>query len=449
MRYSATARLVVMGILTLALLVPITWVYSIVRERASRRAEAVQDVSTTWGGPQTVAGPVLSIPYVYTSVDHSGRSKQYTAYAHLLPRDLQIDATLATEERRRGIFDVVVYRAQFEFKGRFPRDSLEWVKPAPERIEWGSAVLNVGISDPRGLSRRAVLNWNGREEAFTGGIAPVSLFASGVQAKAPQADPPAVSGDIPFSFTIALNGTHDVRFLPAAGETTINLTAPWPHPSFVGGPLPEQRTSSGSGFTAFWRVPDFGRPYPGRWTSLEPNTEQLAARASASAFGVALIQPVDIYQQAERAVKYAVLFLALTFLVFFLWEIFQATLLHPVQYAFVGFALCVFYLLLVSISEHAGFDLAYGLSSTAITLLIGGYSRAVLRGTRQAGSVIFALTGLYGFLYLLLRLEDFALLAGSVALLVVLTLLMYVTRRMDWYELRLGSRESAGALPNS
>ena len=441
MRYSATARVVIMGILTLALLVPITWIYSIVRERASRRDEAVRDVSTTWGGPQTFGGPVLSIPYVYTTgLDTSGRSKLTTAYAYLLPRELQVDATLEPQQRRRGIFDVVVYRAQLNVNGRFRRDALDWVKPAPERIDWDAAVLQVGISDPRGVSRRGVLTWNGREEAFAGGAFPVGLFTSGVQAKAPQTDPTGASADIPFSFTLAVNGTRDVRFLPAAEETAINMTASWPHPSFAGGPLPEEWSPAPGGFTARWRVADFGRPYPGRWTSVDMNGEHLRERAHASAFGVGLIQPVDIYQQAERAVKYAVLFLVLTFLVFFLWEIFQATLLHPIQYTFVGFGLCIFYLLLVSISEHAGFDVAYGVSSLAITLLIAGYSRAVLRGTRQASSVVVSLAGLYGFLYLLLRLEDFALLAGSIALFLVLGVLMYVTRRMDWYELRLGQR---------
>jgi inner membrane protein len=164
------------------------------------------------------------------------------------------------------------------------------------------------------------------------------------------------------------------------------------------------------------------------------------ARAEASAFGVSLLQPVDIYQQAERAVKYAVLFIVLTFLVFFLWEVFQAALLHPMHYAFVGFALCLFYLLLVSISEHTGFDTAYTISAVAATGLIGGYSRAVLKGNRQAGSVVSSLATLYGFLYLLLRLEDYALLAGSVGMFVVLALVMFVTRRMDWYSLRLGGQ---------
>src|SRR5262249_4792935 len=162
-------------------------------------------------------------------------------------------------------------------------------------------------------------------------------------------------------------GTRDLRFLPAAGETVVAMNATWPHPSFSGTPLPETRTIRGNGFDAEWHVQDFARPYPAQWTSGDMNHDQLASRGSDSAFGVSLLQPIDIYEQADRAVKYGVLFIILTFMVFFLWEVFSATLLHPMHYAFVGFAMCVFYLLLLSISEHTGFDPAYAIASSATT----------------------------------------------------------------------------------
>jgi inner membrane protein len=235
-----------------------------------------------------------------------------------------------------------------------------------------------------------------------------------------------------------VKGTRDLRFVPAAGESAVSLKSGWPHPSFAGTPLPDARTVQDSGFTAQWRVQDFGRPFAAQWTSHDMNRDQLAASAAASTFGVGLIQPLDIYQQSDRAVKYAVLFVVLTFMVFFLWEVFSATLLHPMQYAFVGFAMCVFYLLLVSIAEHLGFDAAYLIASSVTTALIAGYARAVLRGAAQALSVLAALSVLYGFLYLLLRLEDYALLAGSVGLFLVLALVMFITRRMNWYEMKLG-----------
>jgi inner membrane protein len=428
-----------MGILTLLLLIPLGMVRSIVSERASRRGEVVNEIGTTWGGPQTVGGPVLTVPYTWVWTDSSGQPQRTTRRAHLLPKDLRFKAMLNTETKQRGIFDVVVYRTEVEVQGRFVRPDLSWIRPATATIEWGDATVSIGVSDPRALTRRADISWNGQTEPFTSGVADVGLFGTGVQAPARGLDAVKAGADIPFAFTLALNGTRDIRFLPAAEETTVDLTATWPHPSFLGGPLPTW-SATPQGFAAHWRVPDFGRPFAARWTcaDVDSQRQQLTAQSHAAAFGVSLIQPVDIYQQGERAVKYAVLFLVLTFLVFFLWEVFSAVLLHPVQYALVGFALCLFYLLLVSISEHAGFDLAYGASALASTAVIGGYARAVLHGSRQAGSVAASLAGVYGFLYLLLRLEDYALLAGSVGLFIVLSIVMFITRRMNWYELKLG-----------
>ena len=188
-------------------------------------------------------------------------------------------------------------------------------------------------------------------------------------------------------------------------------------------------------------MPYFGRGYQPRWLSGELEREKLAVKVEASAFGVSLLQPVDVYQQAERAVKYAVLFVVLTFVVFFLWEIVRGGLLHPIQYLFVGFAICVFYLLLLSISEHAGFGAAYAAAAGATTLLIALYSAYVLGGVKEGILMGCGLATLYGFLYLLLRLEDYALLAGSVGLFLMLALLMLATRRVNWYELRLGAAE--------
>jgi inner membrane protein len=449
MRRSALARLGVMAVLIMTLLIPLGMVASVVSERASRRGEAVTEIGATWGGPQTLTGPVLTVPYTLAWKNSSGQEQRTIRRAHFLPRDLMFDATLETERRARGIFEVNVYHTKVTVRGRFVRSDLAWVRPTPTSIEWGDAVLSVGISDPRALTERAAIDWNGQSEPFASGVADVGIFSNGIQAPARGIGSIAAGTEIPFSFTIAINGTRDIRFIPAAEETTVNLTSSWPHPSFVGGPLPQTRTTGANGFTARWRAPDFGRPYPARWmcSDFENNREVLLGRVNGSAFGVSLVQPVDIYQQAERAVKYAVLFLVLTFLVFFLWEVFRSVLVHPVQYAFVGFALCLFYLLLVSISEHAGFDVAYGVSAAATTLAIGGYARAVLRGTGQGASVVASLTTLYGFLYLLLRLEDYALLAGSIGLFLVLSAVMFITRTMNWYELRLGNEE-VGKLGN-
>jgi inner membrane protein len=428
-----------MGVLTMALLIPLTWVYSVVTERSSRRDVAVAEISATWGGAQTLGGPVLAVPYTAIWTENTGREIRSACRAFVLPRDLHVEGRLTPQTRSRGIFDVIVYRAELKVTGHFVRPTLDWIRPAPAQIEWQQATINVGIADPRGLTRPTTIRVGGKDLPLNGGVAPVGIFNAGAQAAVTTLADLAPGAEIPFEFSIEMNGTRDMMFLASAEETTIDLASRWPHPSFTGTPLPDTRQLDQTGFTAHWRAASFGRPYPARWTTNDTTLEQLFAQARQSAFGVSLVQPVDIYQQADRAVKYAVLFIVLTFLVFFLWEIFHAALLHPMQYAFVGFALCVFYLLLVSISEHAGFDLAYTVSATVTTLLITGYARAVLGGTTQAASVLAALSGLYGFLYLLLRLEDSALLVGSIALFLILACLMYVTRRMNWYDLKLGA----------
>ena len=433
------ARLLVMAGITILLLIPLSMVQAIVSERATRRAAAVQDISGTWGAPQLVGAIVLSVPYTKIWPDGAGGQRRAPGRAYFLPREIQIDGALDTSVRRRGIFDVTVYSTSLAIRGRFVRPDVDWIRPVPEEVHWDQAVVTVGVSDPRGLVRRTALEWGGRQIPFVAGSMDAGLFKTGMRAAVPNLAAVDAGADIPFALTIDLRGTHAIRFLPAAEEVAVSLRSTWPHPSFTGTPLPATPTTEQTGFFATWRVTDFARAYPARWTGSDVNIETLAPAVESSAFGVNLVQPADIYQQAERAVKYAVLFIVLTFLVFFLWEIFQAALVHPVQYVFVGFALCLFYLLLVSLSEHTGFDRAYAVSSVATTLMIAGYSRAVLRGTKPALSVAAALGGLYGFLYLLLRLEDYALLAGTVGLFLILAFVMYVTRRMDWYNLKLGT----------
>ena len=315
---------------------------------------------------------MLAVPYAASWTDGSNRVQRGMHYAFIMPRDLQVDGRLTTETRSRGIFRVPVYHATVKVTGRFVRPDLDGLRPLPERIDWHQASLQIGVTDPRGIVRRAVVTWRGQGLPLGGGAMDTGLFRSGVNTPVPSLAEVAVNTDLPFEFTLEFNGTRDFHVLPGAQETHVSLASSWPHPSFSGAPLPETRQVSANGFSAQWNVQDFGRPYPSRWSSFGMDRDQLVAHARASAFGVSLVQPVDIYQQAERAVKYALLFIVLTFLVFFLWEVFSATLLHPMQYTFVGFAMCVFYLLLVSISEHTGFDLAYALSSGVTTILIAG-----------------------------------------------------------------------------
>jgi inner membrane protein len=337
---------------------------------------------------------------------------------------------------------VPVYTAVLKMRGSFKPPSFGDVQPPPDAVLWNEATLHLGVADPRGIARAVDVTWNGQVRGFVPAIAGAGLFESGVQAPADGFGPERTE-PIDFALQLEVKGTREIRLVPSAGETTVKLASSWPHPSFVGR-TPELPRLHAGGFQASWRVPSFGRGFASEWTGSEPALAQkLQQQAQAAAFGVGLIQPVDIYVQADRAVKYAVLVILVTFVMAFLWEITSGVLLHPVQYLFVGFALCIFYLLLLSLAEHRGFDQAYAIAASATILLLAWYWSFVLRGWAQGLLMGSALSVLYGCLYLLLRLEDYALLAGSIGVFAMLALVMFLTRRVDWYQLKLGEAGKA------
>ena len=438
MRRSPMVRLLVMGVLLLALNVPLTMMCSVVDERAMRRNRVVDEVSDDWCGAQTIAGPVLSIPYRYSWTDASGRQQSSTSAYHLLPESLEVNGVIEPTTRRRTLFTVIVYTARLKLRGQFAPPRLTNLRPVPDAILWDAATVSLGVADPRGIARSVEINWNGRQTPFAPGSAHTGLFTAGIQAPAA-----GLSADrtqpLPFELDFEIKGTRQFRLLPAGNETTLRLTSTWPHPSFIG-TTPDPPRVGPTGFAASWRVPYFGRGFPPEWNGSDQQlSEGLGRQADASAFGVTLVQPVDIYVQTERAVKYAVLFIVMTFVLAFLWEIAGGALVHPIQYLFVGFTMCVFYLLLLSIAEHRGFDVAYAVAAGATIALLAWYWSWVLGGRRQGVLMGGALTVLYGYLYLLLRLEDYALLAGSAGLFAMLALVMFLTRRVNWYELQLGA----------
>ena len=443
MKTSALARIAMMAVLLVGLLFPMMLIYGLVSERAGRRTEAAREISAQWGDAQTVAGPVLSVDFrIVTGTGTDGKPVFVSDRAVFLPAALRIDTEVVPDTRRRGIFEVIVYRSRLKLSGRFsPPDFSKW-RAEPEHILRATATLSLGISDPRGISGPIALSWNGRPQTFVPGTPDVGMALRGISALVPVAD---AGGDLAFDIVVEANGTRELRFLPAGNETVVALRSAWPHPSFVGAPLPQQRAISTSGFTADWNVPYYGRSFPTSWSLNTINRDQLRAAVDAAPFGVALVRPVDIYQQAERAVKYAALFIVLTFVIAFLWEIINGAPVHPVQYIFIGFALCVFYLLLLALSEHIGFDVAYVVAAAANVALIAWYWSWVVRsGARHGLLMAGALSALYGYLYLLLRQEDHALLGGALGLFVMLALVMFLTRRIDWYTLTIGRDGTEG-----
>jgi inner membrane protein len=295
----------------------------------------------------------------------------------------------------------------------------------PERVLWNEAFVTLGISDLKGI--RDTVDFSVCQALLPSepGVVSNDVVESGITCKTPIANP---SVKAPFSVSVNLNGSSELRFTPVGQVTHVAMESPWENPSFVGNFLPESRDVSGRGFQAQWRVLNMNRNFPQSWSGSR-------YKVAESSFGVRLFLPVDEYQKTSRTVKYAILFIGLTFVAFFLSEVIAKVTLHPVQYALIGFALVVFYVLLLSISEHTSFNLAYALSSVAVIALVASYARWITESGRIAVIITGVLTLLYTFLFVTLQLEDFALLLGSVGLFVILGLVMYLTRKVDWFAL--------------
>lgn len=430
---SPVLKAILVAVLIGLLLLPLGMVMALIHEREATRKAAEREVSEKWGAQQTVGGPVLLVPYLIRAVDANGKSQIVTAHATVLPRSLEIEGELTPEIRYRGIFEVPLYTVELRVAGTFaPEEISELSIPATD-ILWGDAVLSVGIPDPRGIRQSVTLGWDGTELGFEPGAGTGSLFPSGIHVGI--GDLRSASGELvphAFQFALTLNGSRHIAFIPAGRDTRLRLASAWPSPSFTGAFLPDSRTVTADGFSAEWQLFYLGRSYPQRWKAGEVDPGVVHA----SAAGVDLVLPVDTYLKSMRSAKYGVLFLIATFGAYYLFEILGRSRIHPFQYLLVGAALVVFYVLLLSLSEHVRFDLAYGLAAAATLGLILGYSRFILGGAGRLAGLGAGLVGLYLFLYVLLQLEDLALLLGSIGLFLALASVMWVTRRVDWYALQ-------------
>ena len=437
---SPTFHLVVLAILALASFIPMGMIRSLITERAARRASVQHEIVARWGGGQDLRGPVLTVPYEVTLSDKEGKSTVETRVAVFLPESLTVTGELVPEVRRRGLFEQVVYTARLRFSGRFARPVFEaWAGIAPERVRWAGARLSLGVPDLRGLVAVGELDWGGRRAAFGPRPAAGDLLPAGLKAEIAGLGELAAGAAIPYAFELTVRGSAVIGFVPLGRETVVELAAPWPSPSFQGAVLPESHEISPAGFRARWRIPHLSRGYPQQWLLGSESDRQALAEASTyrsemgeSSFGVALHLPADQYQQSTRAAKYGFLFVALTFLTYFVFALLHPVSLHPIHYLLVGAALCLFYLLQLAIAEHLGFGAAYAIAAAATVALVAAYSSAVLDRRWAAGLMAALLGALYGFLYVLLRAEDFALLLGGLGLFTILGAIMFLTRRTRW-----------------
>jgi len=422
---SPFARVLLIGGLVLLLQVPSCMIGQLARERQQSRDEATAEIARTWGAGQHLAGPFLAVPYRIRGVNKKGEKIDLeTGTVVILPERLEVRSQATVETLRRGLFEVPVYRARLSVSGRFraPQNEIGSLVPR-EALLWNEAQLVLRLSDVHAIDRVAPLRWAGAAHEFQGGGG--LLCENGLHAPLP-----AVTAGVPaeFSIELAIRGSEGLYFSPAARETQATLESNWPHPKFGGSWLPERREVGGEGFTAAWAVTSIARGLPSVWKKGTVSEETL----NATRFGAEFLYPVDPYRMSERTLKYDLLFVGLTFVAVWLSELLARRPVHPVQYLMLGAALCLFYLLELSLAEHLGFATAYVIAATAVTLQVSLYARSALHGVRPALVLMAAVAGLYALLYLLLREEDYALLVGSGSLFVVLSLVMFLTRRVQW-----------------
>ncbi len=425
-RNSVSLKVLFVGFLILVMLIPISMIQGVIHDRKQVGVDAQRDVMRSWGETQRIAAPFLVVPYTRTVENQKQEKIERNYRAYVLPRDLTIDIEVRPDTRYRGIHEVTVYSATLAITGSFDKPTLDSLPHGAVRILLDDIELAVGVGDARAITKAPRLKF---DEA-TAEFAPKGRQKDGLP---PQIVAPIgnafESDTAAFAFDLHLNGTSSLRLLPLGDTTVVNMRSSWPSPSFVGNYLPKSRTVTEQGFDATWEVSSLGRSLPSVWTegAIDVNL------APQSEFGVELYMPVGLYQLSLRATKYAVLFIGLTFVAYFLFEVIAGLRLHPLQYLLVGFANTLFYLLLLSLSEHLGFGLAYIASAIASTALISTYSSAILGEQSRAILVTVVLVLLYLFLYMTLKAETYAMLAGAIGLWVTLATIMYLTRKVDWY----------------
>lgn len=451
---SKGAGFLILILLTVVMTIPLLMLGVITSERQNYSNQTIRDVGGVWGAPQSLAGPFLMVPVQSAGVLTQANGKVIpTVETHTLvitPDGLSVEIDTQTQTRSRGIFEATVYTAKAGFSGAFGSIDPDSLIEAGETALWGKAVLAVKVSDSRAFENNVNVNWKGEdipfEPAFAsqsraanrafraspdykGGRVLTPNFGSGSLLQATIGDPRG--GDGAFDFDLNIRGSGRLHVAPLGRQTDVAIASDWPHPSFNGAFLPKTRSISDAGFEASWSVPYLARGFPATWTVSK--NSHLGSAINNSSFGVSFYQPVNFYQKVERSLKYAVLFVGLSFLTVFLIEGATGKRTHAVQYLLVGLAECVFFLLLLALSEQIGFTPAYLIAAGATIVLLTGYVATALGGGRATWMAFAAFVTLYGFLYLLLQSQDYALLIGAVAAFLSIAVTMVATRNVNWW----------------
>ena len=419
-RFSKSIKAVVIAFLILLLLIPMFMIEDMISERGRTQTDAIAEVGQKWSLAQTITGPYINLKYPITQEDN-GTKKVTMGNVTLLPDELSIDGQLSTEILRRGIYKVI--------KGFFSSEELRKSNVDMDVLQYQRAAICLNLTDMRGLSEQVSITLNDSVYMFEPGMDGRGIESMGVHAIV---DLSALKDDrkLPYEMKIKLKGSQSIYFTPLGKTTRVALKANWNTPSFDGNYLPEKREITEKDFSAQWQVLNLNRNYPQVFINYQNASIKDIQNSN---FGVNLKMPVEQYQQSMRSTKYAILIILLTFTVIFFTEIMEKTRIHALQYLLVGLALCLFYSLLLSMSEHIGFSMAYLVASVLTIMLVGGYMLGIIKRKKPAFIMAGLLSVLYIYVFILIQLETFALLAGSLGLFVILAMVMYFSKKIDWF----------------
>ncbi len=417
-------KIVFIGVVFFVLLIPKLMIIGLMEERKNTAESARAEVMEKWSKDQVVRGPVLTVPVRETVTDQEGRNPTVVqSLQYFLPQELAIDGQLTPRDRYRSIYKVVVYESEIRISGTFAPPSPEILQASGE-TDWNKAELSIGLSDLRGISNMVEMMWNGEKYTFLPGMDDQVIGTGGISLPLPL--DPGTSFPAAFECILHLKGSHSLHFSPLGETTTVKLTSAWNDPGFTGSFLPVSHTVNADGFTADWKVLHFNRNFPQSWKGDK-------YKMGGSDFGVELVTVADHYQKNIRSAKYGILVIVLVFISFFLSEVISGERIHPVQYALVGFALILFYLLLLSLSEHLGFNTSYLIASAAVLSMVFAYSGSFLKKRINSLMLTAVLAASFIFIFVLLQMETYALVTGSIVLFIILGLIMYLTRKINWY----------------
>ncbi len=434
---SISLKIIVIGFIALLLMIPSSMIQSLITERQATRDVAVSDIWKTWGKNQIVAGPTLSVPVVISTINNQKEVEKSLHYLHFLPDKIEMQGIVKPSIRYRSIYEAVLYEANLEIKGSFNPLNYSGLNIDPSAIEWDKARITFGITDMKGVRDNIEIAWNNSIYRFIPGLPEHDIFNTGVSV------PLIINPDSSAAFTLRmrLNGSRLLAFMPLASETKVEIKSNWADPSFEGAFIPEHKEITKNGFIANWKILELNRNYGSFgldnfiWGGDEDQRivdydGRITSENEVGAFGVNLILPVDEYQRVTRAAKYAILFILLTFATFFFFELLKKKYVHPIQYLIIGFAIILFYILLLSLGEYMLFKWAYLISSGAITIMVMLYAAAIF-ADKKFGIVVGAiLLSLYIYFYILLQMQYYSLLFGSVGLMIILSITMILTRKL-------------------